>query len=376
MKTGRTLPALAEEIRRRATTKKDFIVAAGGVRMSSHDYDKQEPAAPGFYIENQRYEITAHAHAQLSDFTGIPKAYYDRCLDEAPTLLATSVNQWLWHGGNKKKRRMVRVMDGKIRAVLSDSYRRIDDADLAEAVLPILMDELKLDIMSCEITERRLYIKAVDPAMTREIQKIGGAWGDGQHKIVHMRKACPAITVANSEVGLGRLSVLGGLYDGGCTNLATFGERSVQRTHLGKRNEFEGEELLWEILSDKTKEVTDEALWRQVQDTVRAVFTRVRFDALVDKVEAAQADVIEGSLPKVVALTAKKFNLDKPAEESVLKHLCEGGSLTRFGLYNAVTRASQDVEDYDEASKMERLGGRIIELAPAEWRTLAMAKAA
>jgi hypothetical protein len=375
MKQGRTLTDLAAEIERRAAAKKDFIAPPEQLRMTSHDRELNKPGVPQLWVGRDNcFDVTNFAHEQIAEYLKIPQPYYKRMIDEAPELLARNVNEWFAKGDPKKKNRMVRVLDGKVRALLSDGYRRMENEDLAEAVLPILAD-LKLDIMSCEITDRRLYIKAVDPAMTREIQaKFPGAyWGDGGHHVVKMREACPAITIANSEIGEGRLSVLGGLYDGGCTNLATFGERSVQKTHLGKRHELGGEELLWEILSDKTKQVTDEALWRQVQDTVRATFNRLKFDALVDKVDATQAEPIDGDPIKVVTATAKKFGLDGSQERSVLRHLIEGGSLSRFGLYNAVTRASQDVEDYDEASRMERLGGKLIELPQTEWRALAKA---
>ena len=374
MKQGRTLQDLAAEITRRAAAKQDIIAHTSALRMTSIDFALNQPGEPKIGIGDDTYGITPHAHTQIADFCKIPADYYKRMMVEAPGLLARNVNQWI-DANPKHKKRLVRILVGKVRALLSNSYRRMEDEDLAEAVLPVLFD-LKLDIMSCEITDRRLYIKAVDPAMTREIQaKFPGAyWGDGGHHVVKMRKACPAVTISNSQTGEGRLSVLGGLYDGGCTNLSTFGERSVQKTHLGKRNEFEGEELRWEILSDKTKQVTDEALWRQVQDTVRATFNRLKFDALVDKVEATQAELIEGeNAVKVVTATAKKFGLDGTQEKSVLRHLIEGGSLSRFGLYNAITRASQDVEDYDEASRMERLGGRIIELPKTEWQVLAKA---
>jgi hypothetical protein len=33
---------------------------------------------------------------------------------------------------------MLRTLDGQVRAVLSDRYRRLDNFDLAESVLPIL----------------------------------------------------------------------------------------------------------------------------------------------------------------------------------------------------------------------------------------------
>jgi hypothetical protein len=50
--------------------------------------------------------------------------------------------------------------------------------------------------------------------------------------------------------------------------------------------------------------------------------------------------------------------------------------LTKYGLMQAVTRASQDADDYDRASELEQLGGQIIELAPSQWRIIAEARAA
>jgi len=38
-----------------------------------------------------------------------------------------------------------------------------------------------------------------------------------------------------------------------------------------------------------------------------------------------------------------------------------------------LTRASQDVDDYDRATDLERLGGQLIELPRQAWHTLATA---
>lgn len=47
--------------------------------------------------------------------------------------------------------------------------------------------------------------------------------------------------------------------------------------------------------------------------------------------------------------------------------------LSRFGLYNAITRLSQDVESYDRATELERIGAQVIELAKPDWKVLAEA---
>jgi hypothetical protein len=73
----------------------------------------------------------------------------------------------------------------------------------------------------------------------------------------------------------------------------------------------------------------------------------------------------------VVEVTAKRFGLTEPERGQVLRHLVDGGDLSRYGLANALTRASQDVESYDRATDLERLGGMIVELPRQAWQELA-----
>ena len=105
----------------------------------------------------------------------------------------------------------------------------------------------------------------------------------------------------------------------------------------------------------------------------KAAFSPERFNANALKLAGAAADVIEGKVEKVVEVAAVRFGLADSTRENVLKHLISGGDLSRFGLINAVTAASQDETDYDRASDLERLGGQIIEMPRSEWSQLAKA---
>lgn len=359
MKTGKTLTQLATEIERRANAKSDLVVSTKNVQMIGGTR-----LAVG---ADHAFNVNAIAHQQIGSHLDIPKVYYDKMLADAPELLANNVNAWFQKYPTP---RMIRTLDGNARAFLSDKFAPdMENEDLAEAVLPVLLD-LKLDIMSCEVTDRRLYIKAVDPKVTRELAKTGARFGDGGHTIVRVNS--PAITISNSEVGMGALSVQGGIYDSFCSNLASFGERSMRRAHVGQRHTIaEGE--LYAMLSDKSKKLDNAALWSKVQDVVRGVFNATMFNQLIDKIEGTQADKIEGDIVKVVNLSTKRLGLTESEGNSVLKHLIEGSDLSRFGLYNAVTRMSQDVESYDRATELERIGAQLIELPKADWKVLAEA---
>jgi len=363
MKTGKNLQELAAEIMRRAAAKADYLTSTAAIVA--------EPAGQGVDLvvgDDLRLGINDVAHAQMAEHAGIPKAYYDKMLREDPSLLANNINVWF---RKYPAERMLRTLDGRARAFLSDKFRPLENEELAQAVLPVIGD-LGLDVMSCEITDKRLYIKAVDPKVTRELARHGAQFGDGGHTIVRVNS--PAITISNSEVGWGALSVLGGLYDGFCSNLATFGERSMRKYHVGAKHDVLGDDV-YALLSNDARQKTDAALWAQVRDVVKAAFDRARFDELCDKVEGARVDKIEkgADVTKVVKVAVRKLNLTEDEGKSVLQHLIEGADLSRFGLYNAVTRAAQDVESYDRASELERVGAKVIELPKNEWRELAMA---
>lgn len=57
----------------------------------------------------------------------------------------------------------------------------------------------------------------------------------------------------------------------------------------------------------------------------------------------------------------------------VLRHLIVEGDLSAYGLVNAVTHFSQDVEGCVSATQLKALGGKLIELALGDWQELANA---
>ncbi|MBX3490865.1 hypothetical protein [Parvibaculum sp.] len=130
MKTGRNIVDLAKELQRQAESKKDIVAptsllamtpdASLSIRMSSE-------TSLGEVVP-----VGQTAHRQIGTKLSIPAAYYDRMLQNAPELLASNVNHW-FH--DKPKPHLVRMLDGHVRAFLSDRYQRIDNYEVAEAAL-------------------------------------------------------------------------------------------------------------------------------------------------------------------------------------------------------------------------------------------------
>lgn len=370
MKIGRSINELAAEIVRRAKAKRDFVAPASKMSVGVGDkgvelkVEGQGLGKPGQKLAG--FPLNKVAHEQVADYCGIPMPYYRRMLDEAPELVAANANRWLKGKADAKDRRMVRTIDGNVRAILSDKYRPLEHEDLAEAIMPVLAKR-KLMIVSCEITDQRLYIKAVDKDLEAKVALQGKRLGSGHDAF---DAVFPAVNISNSEVGRGSLLVEAGTYTGGCTNLCFFGA-SMRKFHTGTRADL-SEDVI-EVLSDRTKRLMDATVWAQVNDIIASAFDPKSFETLKDRLEAAGRDRVgkDADVVQVLERVGKKLGVSEGEQKGILQHLIEGGDLTRYGVHSAITRYAQDVDDYDRATDLEKAGARVIELPRNEWMSLA-----
>ena len=205
-----------------------------------------------------------------------------------------------------------------------------------------------------------MYIKALFPGIESDLDP---AIGD----IVQA-----GLTIQNSEVGAGALSFDPFALRLFCLNGMTTNV-GQKRRHVGKR---QGEEdNAAEFYRDETKAKDDEAFWMKIQDTARASITQEGFEKIAQRMRDTKTQQL-GNPIEVVEIAAKKFGLNEGEQSGILQHLVTGGDLSGFGLLNAVTRYSQDVDDYDRASDLERLGGTIIELPQSAWKEFSPAQVA
>ena len=360
MKTGRTLQDLAQELDRQANAKRDFIAPTKELELTSTNIGTAIPGTQD--VHQYGLKVNGHgsfgvgetAHEQLSERLGIPKMYYDRMRTSAPELLKTNVNHWFQA---QPEKRMVRTLDGNARAFLSDRYRPLDNYDLAETVIPRLTQN-GCRIESAALTERRLYIKAVTERITFEIKK-----GD----VVQA-----GIVVSNSEIGSGSVKVEPMVFRLVCLNGMIANDASMRKYHVGRSGD--AGDLAEEFFKDSTRRADDRAFWLKVRDVVDGAFREDIFKRIVSRMQMAAELEIPADPVKVIEVVAKKYDLAESEESGVLRHLIKGGDLTQWGLVNAITRASQDIEGYDRATEMERLGGQVLELPKADWQAIATAE--
>lgn len=84
----------------------------------------------------------------------------------------------------------------------------------------------------------------------------------------------------------------------------------------------------------------------------------------VEKLRAAREKSTGPDPVKTVEILADRYMLNQNERGGILRHFIMGRDNSRYGLINAVTRASQDLEDYSRATELERLGGELLALPP------------
>ncbi|MTW13413.1 DUF932 domain-containing protein [Pseudoduganella eburnea] len=354
MKTGRNLIDLANELERQAVAKKDLIVPAKMMQsatLASHQCGLVVDEADGPW----RYPLSELACSQLAKKLNIPFTYFKLMRDLYPELLDQNINGWLRI--NAPDSYMVRTLDGRARAFLSNRYRRLDNFDLAMSVMPILKQLPGARFESVELTESKLYLKVITSKIECEV-----APGD-------ILQA--GVIVSNSEVGCGTLRVEPLLYRLVCSNGLIVADRSMRKNHAGRALVSDDESV--RVYQDDTLEAEDKAIFLKVRDLVQTAVSETTFQLISEKMRKTMGIKITGNPLKVVEVLANRYALNEMECAGVLRHLVSDHHLNGYGLVNAVTGYSQEVADYDRATEFEELGGKLLELSPSEWKHLAEA---
>lgn len=342
MKQGKSLIELCKELERQRMARKDFIADTRSLMITTNDHG-QSQLDVDLGNTNQIFNVNDLAHQQIASRLQIPLKYYQKMRLEYPSLLDENINSWFNKNG---ERRMLRTLDTNIRAFLSDRYRRLDNLELAEAVLPIIKEMKGAEIVSADITDTHMYIKVINKKLKAEV---------AVNDVVQA-----GIVISNSEVGLGSLKVEPLIYRLVCKNGLIVKDYAQKRYHVGKQ--VESEESAYEIYRDETLEADDKAFFMKVQDSVRCAVDEAKFMLSVDKLRQTKQESTGDDPIKTVEILADKYILNQNERGSILRHFIMSGDNSRFGLINAITRSSQDIEDYNRATELERLGGELLAL--------------
>lgn len=358
MKEGISVEELIDSIERDQEEKVDYLVKTSAIKAVVNDQ-----GCPRLVFEGYGdFGITPHAHMQLAAYTKIPFNYLGRMSEEAPELFADNLNYWFQRD---KRNRMIRTIGDQVRAVLSPRYRRLDNHNFARVVLPGL-ERLGAEISSCGLSDTRIYIKAVLQGSKVNMDPVTFE---------------PALIVSNSEVGAGAVEVRMAIHTWPCSNMVVWArpalaqfssENRLRRRHLGPDRRLGPDEQIRQLPSNGTQYPDEQIFWETVQETVERGVDPHSFNEFVDSLREARNIRMSSreEAERVVEGLRRRKSLAEDEVRGILRYLFEEGDLSQFGLSNAITRFSQDVESYDRASFFERVGGEIIAMSDSQWRSL------
>lgn len=347
MKIGKaSISELVAQLKKEKEMSRDFIVPTQELHITAEEN-------PVMVMQNRGatevFGINENTHQQIASRLGIPYKYYQRMRSDYPELLANNVNGWF---EKEPEQRMLRTMGGTARAFLSNKYRRIDNMELMQAVYPVLQEMEGVQVMSCEVTDNHLYLQVVSDKVKTEVAK-----GD----IVQA-----GFIISNSEIGRGAVAVQPLVYRLVCTNGMIAKENAHRRYHTGKNIDMDDN---YELFSDNTKILDDIAYFAKVQEIVRMAVDETKFNQQVIAMQKAIGVAVNPmAITPVVEELGKTHMLSKGEQEMVVQNFLlgdnyDGGHIAhfnQFGLANAITKTANQVESYERAVDLERIGGAVL----------------
>lgn len=153
-----------------------------------------------------------------------------------------------------------------------------------------------------------------------------------------------------------------------CSNGMVVNDAKTRRNHVGRASTSEDNFLIY---SPETLQAEDRAFVLKLQDTVRAAVDEARFARVIDQMrQAALTSLPTEDIPGVIKLTGNSFGIRETEQPGVLQHLIEGQDMSLYGLANAITRFSQDVESYDRATELEGIGYQVLTMPSSTWNRI------
>ena len=379
--TENTLANLLQRVQAQSARKQDLIANTGALQVATA-MAPDEKNYTSVILEGsggeptQIFRANSVAFDQLSMKAGIDVRTARRFQAQYPDVLDKALNRI---HEQEPRSAMLRCFEdqasvypyggrnGVLRAVVSDKFKTFDHPDLLESVLPVLMEsDAQWQVVSADITDKRLYARFKSLAITGE----GGAVGD---------LMAQGVSISNSETGHGSVSIAQLVWTLICLN----GMQTNNRNRTAHLTSSRADGDTWAMLTDESKRLDNLALSSKVRDVTSAYASREMFEAVLEQFRSARGDLVTNGMaaaqPAVEALGGV-LKLSKAETSSVLDGLMQtiqqdgyrGEPLSRATLVNAVTAAAHTA-DADAVTDWHVLGGRVLDLPANQWQSVAMA---
>lgn len=316
------------------------FTANGEVKANIHDGN-----------EILQYGLHHHAVSQFGEKLSVPARYLRD--------LATSGQEWerqlAAHTLNEassrgsRQRLLMRAVEGQIRGVLSDAYRRMDTGVIMSQFLNAC-DAANAIIFDAAHTDTKSFVEVLIPQPfdieTEGNGKLGLLFG---------------MRISNSDFGDGALRLSSFIVNGACWNGLVF-KSSINQIHLGRRLPDNIQ------FAEDTYRADTEAQAKAVRDTVKTLMGQERILELARGIKGAATEEVklDGEITKLKRLGGglSKGEITEVEERLKYNRVDDGlaGNLTRWKFANAVTAVARDTEDARRRREIEEIGGLLMNL--------------
>lgn len=293
-----------------------------------------------------------HALMQVAARADVPEKFITRMLEKpyGGHLIVDNLNTIFRE--EKAARFLVRSTDDEIRGVLSDTYRRMDSRPILDTFAGACQELGAVPIEGIG-GDLRFAIKALIPKVYVAGTK------HGAEEVFSF-----GVSLSNSDVGCGALSLQFFLWRIWCSNTATK-EDSLRKVHLGKR-------LTDEIVySEETYKADTETMRLAVRDHVKEVLSGDRIDQALAMITTALDTAIEPRAFFERGGELEKLKLTKGEIEKTREVFNDGGveilprKTNMARMSQAIAWIAQAADTAERRLELERVACQVMEKAAA-----------
>lgn len=282
-------------------------------------------AAPGAMdrlTQDRALQLAPRAETQLLQRLGVPVAFFRRLPEN---LRWATVNHFVQHAPAERGALVRTVRGNTVRALLSEQYTPIDDADVLPLVADVLGDD-EVEIERLDFADDATHLRVIFPREATEARA-----GDVLRTGVH---------ITNSETGYRAVHVDALVHRLVCTNGLVRSEVQGRTTfrHVGQ--------------TDRLKD----GLAAAVRDA------RANAYALARQFRSAVGHALADP-EALLRRHAKEADLTREQLQAALAAYAAEPDATLYGAVNALTRGAQAGESYEARYQMERAATLLLDQA-------------
>ena len=320
----------------------DRLLSGAALSFEAEDGDGVHVSIADAAAGTIRQRLHRHAIQQMAQTTDLPLKFIDGLLNASgqwgKELLAHNLDM-IFANRFRRRRYLLRSVQGEVRGFLSDRYRRLDSRPIIEAFASEVQRKGALPYNGY-VTDTKVAIQAIMPEVYEPVPGELVAYG---------------LSLENSDFGNGALSVRAYLLRIWCSNLAITQEE-MRQVHLGRRLD---ESMIY---SQRTYDLDAETTVSALRDVIR---TQLDADALHTRMESIREANATPLDPTAAKETLKKLLLKSETEDVIEAYnspdtynLPAGN--TSWRLSNAISWVAGKTEDSERKLELMKVAGDVL----------------